>query len=65
MSLIKKACISQFMAPDPGTLGPHTFLHRTYTSGVKITPVLKKSYVLHKAEKVKNSYWENNYNLRK
>ena len=53
------------MAPDLGILGLHTFLHRTYTSGVKITPVLKKSYLLHKAEKVKNSYWENNYNLRK
>ena len=35
------------------TLVPITFLHRIKTSGVKITPALKKSYLFHKLEEMK------------
>ena len=48
---------------DPG---PHTFFHWIKTSGVKVRPVLEKSYLLHEQEGImKSRYCENSYNLRK
>ena len=35
-------------------LGPHTFLHRIKTSGAKIRPALKKSYLFHELEDMKS-----------
>ena len=40
--------ISKFTVP-----GPFTFLHRIKSSGVKIRPALKKSYLFHKLEDMK------------
>ena len=42
---------------------PILFLHRIYTSGVKIKPKNSR-YIFHKVEKVKSRYCENNYDIK-